>query len=59
MLVLTRSAGNKLFIEHEGETLEMVIVKVREKEVRIGFEGSRSFNIRRDDVIKTEISGNN
>lgn len=55
--MLTRSVRERVFIEHKGETLEIVIADINGKEARIGFQGSKSFNIKRDDMIK-EINGN-
>lgn len=49
MLVLTRKVGDKIKVIHNGEELEVCLVNINGKQVKIGFGGNKSFDIKRDD----------
>ena len=61
MLVINRKVGETVNIEHKGEVLKLIVVKQRgDDELVLGFEGSRSFDISRDDASKKkrDVNGN-
>ena len=51
MLLLTRMSQDKIFVEHKGETLEITIARISRGQVAIGFDGAKSFIIKRDNII--------
>jgi carbon storage regulator CsrA len=53
MLVLSRKKEETILVEHKGETLRIKVTRVRGENVGLGFSGSRSFNIRREEVDAT------
>jgi len=58
MLVLKRTAGGEFIISHGGEELRIKVVEILKHTVRIGFEGSKSFDIVRPDAEKRETESN-
>jgi carbon storage regulator CsrA len=48
MLVLTRRAGERLFVEHLGDVLEITVLEV-DGRVRLGFVGPRKFDVQREE----------
>jgi len=50
MLVLSRSPGQKIYIGKDKE-IEIEVIEVRGKIVRLGFTAPTSIPIQRDDVI--------
>lgn len=53
MLVLTRLLGQVVEIEHAGETIRVMVTSIVDGRVRLGFDGSQSFR-----VLRQEISDN-
>lgn len=59
MLQLSRKVGESIKIVHNGEVLLIHITgKKSNNEFVLGFEGSRSFDVVRDNAKKKEASGN-
>lgn len=54
MLVLTRKVDQRVFIDHAGERLELMVTRIDGTQVKLGFEGPDGFVICRDDAIFTE-----
>jgi len=52
MLVIGRRPGEAVYIEHGGETLKITVEHANDKyrKIRLGFTGSKSFRIVRDDA---------
>ncbi|GAF92254.1 unnamed protein product [marine sediment metagenome] len=59
MLVLTRKFGESIRINHMGETLELRIVKLHGSSCRLGFDGSKTFQILRRELPPRPRSGVN
>lgn len=52
MLVLTMGVEDSIFIQHEGEVLEVKLCEVRGGKMKLGFEGNRTFSINRDKLLQ-------
>ena len=50
MLVLTRKPDQRLTILAGGQRIEVVVVKVKGKEVRLGVVADRSVDIKRSEI---------
>ena len=51
MLVLTRTTGKKIVVEHGGERLEITVLEYRNGQVKIGLHADRErWKIHRDEV---------
>lgn len=51
MLVLTRKPHESVVITCEGIDIEVVIIKVRGKQVTVGFDADKSVKINRKEII--------
>lgn len=56
MLVIGRRPGEAVYIEHGGETLKITVEHANDKyrKIRLGFTGSKSFRIMRDDAVQRD-----
>lgn len=53
MLQLSRKVGEEIYVRHNDETLVIKVLKnPNSNELILGFEGSKSFDIIRDDIKK-------
>lgn len=56
MLILTRSIGEKIFIN--GEEIKICILEVRGSQVRLGIEAPTEISIHREEVFNRIQNGN-
>jgi len=56
MLVLSMGKEERIIIEHNNEILELCLCKIKPFQISIGFEGSHSFDIIREKVVKKNAS---
>lgn len=54
MLALTRKSHEKIIVIHNGEELEITLLTVSGNRIQLGFTGSKSFNIIREEVRHNE-----
>jgi len=53
MLVLTRKEGEKLILYREGKApIEMAIIGIKGKQIRIGIEADKDVKILREELIE-------
>ena len=57
MLMLSRAAGDKIYLETEQGTVTIVVVEISRKYVRIGIDAPRSMNIHRAELSDMQNSG--
>lgn len=51
MLVLTRKAGERIQIEHNGEMAELVVIRIEGDKLRLGLEAPQSFKFVRTELL--------
>ncbi|MCP3032919.1 carbon storage regulator [Halobacillus sp. A1] len=49
-LVIGRNPGEKIIVEHKGETLVIEAIKTEDGLLRIGLEAASSFKIAREEI---------
>ncbi len=56
MLVLTRSEGASCVVEFDGVSCEVVIVRIDDNKVRVGFRAPDTVLVRRSEIDGSELS---
>ena len=54
MLCISRTAGDSVTIYHEGQKLQIKVLRVRGNRVRLAFDSDPKWRIVRDDAKKKE-----
>lgn len=57
MLVLSRVCEESVTVEHKGETLRVRILHIKQGRVKLGFQGDKSFEVRRSELPPAKTVG--
>ena len=52
MLVLSRKRGERIFLNADGEQIELTLVEIRGDKVRLGFKAGPAVKIMREEVLQ-------